>query len=75
VSISLATKGILGRRTSLGIATAGLESPYRVWSTALAESIVTLEAVEADFTKGPHVQERLVGVVSYSDRLKGTISR
>jgi hypothetical protein len=75
VSIGLATKGILSRRTSLGIATAGLESPFRVWSAALAEGIGITEATETDITKGDRVQERLVGVMTYSDRLKGTISR
>lgn len=75
MSIGLATKGILSRRTPLGIATAGLESPFRVWNIALADGVGIAEADETEITKGDHVQERLVGVMTYSDRLKGTISR
>lgn len=45
MSLSLATGGLLGRRSSLGLPTDGLASPPRLLTTSLSEDLALTEAV------------------------------
>jgi hypothetical protein len=44
MTLSLATKGLLGRNSSISIATRGVESPYKTHYSALAETVSIAES-------------------------------
>lgn len=44
MTLSLATKGLLGRNSSLSIATRGVESPFKTHHSALAETVSVAES-------------------------------